>query len=70
MDRALKCDHSLEAAAVERYFTVVLFLFQFYPACNFGKVINFYRLGTVKSETVNTSPTSLVFIFDLFLLET
>ena len=30
MDRTLKCDHS----AVEHYFTVVLFVFQFSPGCN------------------------------------
>ena len=35
---------------VEQYFTVVLFVFQFYPVCNVGKFINF-GLGTVKSET-------------------
>ena len=38
--------------AVEQYFTVVLFVFQFYPVCNFGKVISF-GFGTVRSERVN-----------------
>ena len=33
--------------AVEQYFTVMLFVFQFYPVCNFAKFIEF-RLGTVK----------------------
>ena len=48
MNRTLKCDHSL---SVEQYFTVVLFVFQFYPVCTFGKFINF-GLGTVRSERV------------------
>ena len=37
-DRTLMCDHW---KAVEQYFTLVVFVFQFYPVCNFGKVINF-----------------------------
>ena len=45
MDKTPKSDHSLEA--VEQYFTVVLFVFQFYPVCNFG-------LGTVRSERVKS----------------
>ena len=49
VDRTLKCDHSLKA--VEQYFTMVLFIFQFYPVCNFGQVINF-GLGTVRNERV------------------
>ena len=32
--------------AVEQYFTVVLFVFQFNPVCNFG-------IGTVMSERIN-----------------
>ena len=32
MDRIPKCDHSWKA--VEKYFTVVLFVIQFYPVCN------------------------------------
>ena len=44
MDKTLKCDHSLELA-VEQYFTVVLFVSQFYPVCNFPKFNNF-GLGT------------------------
>ena len=36
----------------EQYFTVVLFVFQFYPVSNFGTYINF-RLGTFMSEWVN-----------------
>ena len=40
--------------AVEQYFTVVLFVFQFYPVCNFGGFINF-GLGTVRSERVKTN---------------
>ena len=39
--------------AVEQYFTVVMFVFQFYPVCNFGKFINFV-LDTVRSERVFT----------------
>ena len=38
--------------AVEQYFTVVLFVSQFYPVCNFGKFIDF-GFGNVKSERVN-----------------
>ena len=35
--------------AVEQlYFSVVLFVVQFYPVCDFGKLINF-GLGTVRS---------------------
>ena len=37
--------------AVEQYFTVVLFVSQFYPVWNFGKCISF-GLGTVRSERV------------------
>ena len=36
--------------AVVVNFTVVVFVFQFYPVCNFGKLFNF-GLGTVKSES-------------------
>ena len=38
--------------AVAQYFTVVLFVFQFYPVCNFTKLINFGP-GTVRSERVS-----------------
>ena len=39
--------------ADEQYkFTVVLFVFQFYPVYNFGKFISF-ELGTVRSKRVN-----------------
>ena len=31
---------------------MVLFVFQFYSVCNFGKFINF-GLGTVRSERIN-----------------
>ena len=37
MDRPLKCVHW---KAVEQYFIVVLFVFQFYLVCNFGRFIN------------------------------
>ena len=37
---------------VEQYFTVKLFVFQFYPVCNFRNIINF-GLGTVSSESGN-----------------
>ena len=40
--------------AVEHYFTVVLFVFQFQPVCDFGKFISFV-LGTLRSERVNPS---------------
>ena len=42
---------TLHWKAVEQYFTVVLFVFQFYPASNFGKFISF-GLGNVRSERV------------------
>ena len=48
MDRALKCDHSWESSTLH---SVVLFVFQFYPVCNFGRFISF-GLGTVISERV------------------
>ena len=37
--------------AVEQYFTVVLFVFEFYPAYSFSKFINL-GLGTDRSERV------------------
>ena len=37
--------------AVEQYFTFVLFVFQCYPVCHFGKCINF-GLGTVVESIV------------------
>ena len=37
--------------ADEQYFTVMLLIFQFSPACNSGKFINF-RLGTVRSQRI------------------
>ena len=39
--------------AVDQYFTVVLFVFQFYPGYNFPKFINFGLAGIVRSERVN-----------------
>ena len=36
--------------AVEQYFTVELFVFQFSPVSNFGQFIDF-GLGTLRSET-------------------
>ena len=42
---------TIDWKAFERYFTVVQFVFQFYPVCNFGKFMNF-GLGTVRSEGV------------------
>ena len=39
---------------MEQYFTLVLFVFQFYPICNFGEFVN-SGLGTVRSERVNGS---------------
>ena len=44
-------DIALQYYHVEQYFTVVLFVFQFYPVCNFGKFISF-GLGTIRSERV------------------
>ena len=40
--------------AVERYFTVVLFVFYFYSVYNFGKFISF-GLGTVRNERINNN---------------
>ena len=51
MDRTLKCDHW---KAVMQYFTVVLFVFQFFQVLNVRKFIKF-GLGTVRSERVNQS---------------
>ena len=42
--------HSLET--VEQHFTVMLFVFQVYTVCSFGKFISF-GLGTVRSERAN-----------------
>ena len=44
---------TIHGKAVEQYFTVVLFVFQFYPVFNFGKFFSF-GLGTVWSEWVKT----------------
>ena len=48
MDRTLKCDN-IPWKSVGQYFTMVLFIFQFYPVCNLGKFINF---GLGRSERV------------------
>ena len=53
MDRTLRCDHSLD-------FTVVLFVFQFYPVCNFGQFIKL-ELGTVGSERSNLHKKSEIY---------
>ena len=45
--------------AVEQYFTVVLFVFQFHPVCNLGKFISF-GLGTVSSERVKVAAIGLL----------
>ena len=39
---------TIQWKAVEQYFTVMPFVFRFYPVCNFGKFIRF-GLGTVRS---------------------
>ena len=39
MNRPLMFDYSMEA--IVQYFTVVLFIFQFFSACNFATFINF-----------------------------
>ena len=46
MNRTLKCDHSLESCWAVLY----CLFFQFYPVCNFEKIINFGLVGTVRSE--------------------
>ena len=35
---------TIHSKAVEQFFTVVLFVFQFYPVCNFGKNDQFWTL--------------------------
>ena len=47
MERTIKCNHSLEV--VDQCFTVVLFVFQFHPVCNFG---TFVVLDIVRGERV------------------
>ena len=47
---------TIHLKAAEQYFTVVLFVSQIYPVCNFGKFINF-GLSTVMSERINAMPT-------------
>ena len=44
---------------VEQYFTVVQFIFKFFPVYNFGKFINF-RLESVRSERVKIKNVSSV----------
>ena len=51
MDRTLKCVHSFVKLS-ELYFTVVLFVFRFYPVCNLEKIVSF-GLGTIKSDRAN-----------------
>ena len=50
MDRLLvKFDLPLESSAIEQYFTVELFIFQFCSGCNFGKFVS-CGLDTLSSE--------------------
>ena len=42
---------TIQRTVVEQDFSVVLFVFQFYPVFNFGQFINF-GLGSVASERV------------------
>ena len=42
---------TIRSKVVEQYFTVVLFVFQFYSVCNCEKFILF-GLGTVRSEEI------------------
>ena len=57
--------------AVEMYFTVVMFVFQFYVVCFFGKIYQF-GLGAVRSELVNhldvvsAHACGLTFLFNTF----
>ena len=44
---------TIQWKCVEQHFTMVLFVFQFYPDCKFGTFINF-GLGTVRNERVKT----------------
>ena len=53
--KTLKCDHK----PVVQYFTVALFVFQFYPACKFGKFVDF-GLGTIGSERPSVNGVAMV----------
>ena len=47
---------------VEQYFTVMLFIFQFYPVYNLGKFI-YFGLSTARSKRVKkkcTNPTNVL----------
>ena len=45
------CCLTVDWKAVKQCFTVELFVSQFYPVCNFGKIFNL-QLGTARSERV------------------
>ena len=45
---------SIHWKALEQYFTAVLFVFKFYPLCNFGTFIKF-GLVTIKCERLKKS---------------
>ena len=50
----------------EQYFTVVLFVFQFYPVCSVPKFISF-GVGTVRSKRVSSDNHSLVALTNKFV---
>ena len=56
MDRTLKSYHSLKSC--ELFCTLELFIFQFYPVCNFGKFVR----DTIGSERINIHFHHLGFI--------
>ena len=55
---------------VEQCFTMVLFVFQFYPECNFGKFINFglMALSGVKGFNLPTGTKSLQVKLNYYVL--
>ena len=57
MDRTLKCGHSLES-----YFTVVLFVFQFYPVCNIMENLSILALALSGVKRLMDVGSLIVFI--------
>ena len=45
---------------IEQYFTVVLFVFHFYPVCNFVKFVDF-ELSIVMSERVKELKATILY---------
>ena len=62
MDTTLICNYSLESCGIILYSGVDKFVFQFYPVCNFGKLINF-GLGSVLVVPVDEQGCLSLFYF-------